>query len=116
MSVLWCLAGCLDTRVASDGKVADVTFDSNSVTEKKIGKSSLTAEVIVKGTINSLPFEVIRRRCGAKSELHFFVDGKGLTRQTVPDTQAIINDHLGIKDGLLQRCCFFGQHSMEVSV
>lgn len=120
--MLWCLTGSLDARVVGDCKVADVTSDScgYGAPEKKSGKSSgaasnkLTAEVIVKGTINKLSFEVIRRRCGAKSELHFSVDGKCLTG-TPTDTQARINDQLGIKNGLLQRCCFFGQHAVQVN-
>ena len=31
--------------------------------------------------------------------------------QAVKDTQSIIDETLGIGGGLLQRCCFFGQHS-----
>jgi chromosome segregation ATPase len=34
-----------------------------------------------------------------------------LTTQSVKDTQIVLEDTLGIGQGLLQRCCFFGQHS-----
>lgn len=30
------------------------------------------------------------------------------------DTQMLIDDFLGMNGGRLQRCCFFGQHTMQV--
>jgi len=134
MSVMWGLTGSLDTRIVGDSKSADVAYDAvlshmgkAARTEapapgKNIGKASaaalskLTAEVAVRGTINSLPFEIIRRRSAKKAELHFSVNGTVLTTQAVKDTQALIDEHLGIKDGLLQRCCFFGQHTHTMQV
>ena len=51
-----------------------------------------------------------------KSELMFTLEGKNLTTQSIKDTQDMIDEHLGIRDGLLQRCCFFGQHSHTLHV
>lgn len=39
------------------------------------------------------------------------MNGVDLTRQATKDTQIVIDEVLGIGDGLLHRCCFFGQHS-----
>lgn len=140
MSVMWGLTGSLDARIVGDSKSADVAYDAvlsriglsekdvtptpSSTGGKKAGKSAssasapgkLTAEVVVKGAINNLPFEIIRRRSAKKAELHFAVNGTILTTQAVKDTQALIDEHLGIKDGLLQRCCFFGQHTHTMQV
>lgn len=41
----------------------------------------------------------------------FKLDGADLTTQSIQDTQAVIDEKLGIGDDLVQRCCFFGQHS-----
>lgn len=70
----------------------------------------------MKGEINNRPFEVVRRRSGKEAELDFSFDGRKLTGQAVKDTQMQIDDCLGIKGGLLQRCCFFGQHALQVNV
>jgi hypothetical protein len=80
--------------------------------------SKLVAEVVVSGSVNALPFEIIRRRSARKAELHFTFNGAVLTAQAVKDTQALIDEQLGIQGGLLQRCCFFGQHThtMQVSI
>ncbi len=138
MSVMWGLTGSLDARIVGDSKSADVAYDSvlsrTGLSEKEFSKvttgnkkgtkstsaaaapGKLTAEAVVKGTINNLPFEIIRRRSAKKAELHFSVNGTILTTQAVKDTQALIDEHLGIKDGLLQRCCFFGQHTHTMQV
>lgn len=134
---MWGLTGSLDARIVGDSKSADVAYDAVlsrvglsgkdvstvPTSSKKAAKSSsaaapgkLTAEAVVKGTINNLPFEIIRRRSAKKAELHFSVNGTILTTQAVKDTQALIDEHLGIKDGLLQRCCFFGQHTHTMQV
>ena len=131
---MWGLTGSLDTRIVGDSKSADVAYDAvlshmgkAARTEapppgKNVSKASaaalnkLTAEVAVRGSINNLPFEIIRRRSSKKAELHFSVNGTVLTTQAVKDTQALIDEHLGIKDGLLQRCCFFGQHTHTMQV
>lgn len=133
MSVLWGLTGSLDARMVGDSKSADVTFDSalsvlksapkaarnrsrGANTDLTVSQNKLVAEVIVNGYINSLPFEIIRRRSARKAELHFTMNGKVLTTQAVKDTQALIDDKLGIRGGLLQRCCFFGQHTHTMQV
>jgi hypothetical protein len=43
--------------------------------------------------------------------LSFKVDETDLTQQSTKDTQALIDENLGVGEGLLQRCCFLGQHS-----
>ena len=110
MSVMWSLTGSLDARLAGDSKATDVAYDPG------LGKPKRTAEVTVEGIINSLPFKVTRRRSPRHAELLFSLDGKDLTTQAVKDTQALIDQHLGIGDNLLRRCCFFGQHSHMIQV
>lgn len=112
MSVLWCLTGSMDTRLVADGRALDVAYDIDD------GKSKIkkTAEVKVTGTINNEPFEIIRRRGPRKNELHFVCNNQTLTTQAIKDTQALIDSKLGIGNGLLQRCCFFGQHSHTLQV
>lgn len=137
MSVMWGLTGSLDARMVGDSKSADVTYDAvvsriggtgvagdlvgvSAAGKKKAAatakESKLTAEVTVQGLINSVPFEIIRRRSSKKAELHFTVGDQVLTTQAVKDTQALIDEHLGIQSGLLQRCCFFGQHTHTMQV
>ena len=106
MSIMWGLTGNMDPRLVADGKAVDVAYDSG-----KAGAPKRTAEVTVKGRINGKAFEVVRRRGPKKAELLFSLDGMDQTTQAVKDTQTIIDETLGIGGGLLQRCCFFGQHS-----
>jgi hypothetical protein len=117
---MWGLTGSLDARLAGDSKSADVAFDappSSILGAASAGAGKPTvAEVIVNGNINGQPFTIRRRRSSRKAELHFSVGGQDLTTQAVKDTQAIIDQVLGIKDGLLQRCCFFGQHTHTLHV
>lgn len=110
MSVMWCLTGSMDARLVPDGKMTDVAYDTGSLKDKR------TAEVQVNGMVNGEAFKIIRRR-GKKTELSFVVGNIDYTKQAIKDTQVCIDDILGISNGLLQRCCFFGQHShtMEVS-
>jgi hypothetical protein len=132
MSVLWGLTGSLDARMVGDSKSADVTYDAalqrpsgdvppkGTASKRKSAAASasskLVAEVIVQGSINAQPFEIVRRRSAKKAELHFTLNGTVLTTQAVKDTQALIDEHLGIQGGLLQRCCFFGQHTHTMQV
>lgn len=109
MSVLWALTGSMDTRLTLDGKANDVAFDSGSEQDRR------TAEVQLRGTVNGKPFQINRRR-GRKHELSFLCGEQDFTMQAVKDTQAKINEYLGVGDGKLQRCCFFGQHSHTMQV
>jgi DNA repair exonuclease SbcCD ATPase subunit len=105
MSVMWGLTGSMDARLVADGKAVDVAYDAGSSSSKR------TAEVAIRGKINDKPFEVTRKRGARRADLAFVLDGKELTTLAVKDTQALIDETLGIGSGLLQRCCFFGQHS-----
>jgi len=105
MSVLWALTGSMDTRLVGDGKAVDVAYDTGEGAAKRV------AEVNLIGEINNKPFNIIRRRGARKNDLLFTLAGKDMTTQSVKDTQALIDEILGTGDGLLQRCCFFGQHS-----
>jgi hypothetical protein len=157
---MWALTGSLDSRLTTDSRPVDVTYDANqqrsmippyddATTDsayidansdssngrdskinknKSGGKSSksssisssaaskLTAEVCLTGMINNKPFKLIRRRSSKKSELYFYVDGIDYTTQSVKDTQIIVDDILGTGKGLVERCCFFGQHSHTLHV
>jgi hypothetical protein len=110
MSVLWGLTGSMDTRLIDDSRAADVAYDAGE------GQPKRTAEVVIHGFINSKPFILTRRRGPRKTELLFTLDGKDMTTQAVKDTQNIIDDVLGVGNNLLQRCCFFGQHSHTLQV
>ena len=118
MSVMWALSGSLDARLVADGRAADVAYDSGSFSGKgkRVEAAKRTAEVALWGSINDKPFELVRRRGGKKSELLFTLDGRELTTQSVKDTQLVVDTELGIGNGLLQRCCFFGQHSHTLQV
>ena len=115
MSVMWALTGSMDARLVPDGKAMDVAFDSGAAGGKDRSKG---AEVTLYGSVNGMPFVVTRKRGGkkGKGELLFQLQGQDLTKQAVKDTQDEIDDQLGIGNGLLQRCCFFGQHSHTMQV
>lgn len=159
MSIMWALTGSLDSRLTTDSRPVDVTYDANQqrsmipsydvasndsayidansdssngrdgkINKNKSGKSSksssissaaaskLTAEVCLTGMINNKSFKLIRRRSSKKSELYFYVDDIDYTTQSVKDTQFIVDDILGTGKGLVERCCFFGQHSHTLHV
>ena len=67
--------------------------------------------MVLQGAINSEPFRITRRRGARRNDLYFTLGDRDLTTQSVKDTQQEIDSRLGIGNGLLQRCCFFGQHS-----
>jgi hypothetical protein len=158
---MWALTGSLDSRLTTDSRPVDVTYDANqqrsmippyddastdsayidansdsssSGRDGKINKnksggkssksssissaaaSKLTAEVCLTGMINNKSFKLIRRRSSKKSELYFYVDDIDYTTQSVKDTQIIVDDILGTGKGLVERCCFFGQHSHTLHV
>lgn len=112
---MWGLTGVMDPRLVSDGKLSDVIFDSVASDSSK-ATADRVAEVTVHGTINGKPFQVQRKRSSKKGELRFYVDGLELTQQSVKDTQDIIDSLLGVGDGMLHRCVFFGQHSHALNV
>ena len=93
MSVMWGLTGSMDTRLVADGKAVDVAYDTgaSSVLGSGSGGPKRVAEVIVRGQINSKPFELIRRRGARKADLSFSVDGKDLTTMAIKDTQAVVD-------------------------
>lgn len=106
---MWCLTGSMDARLIADSRSADVAFDSYMTDEAS--KMKRVAEVSLRGRINQQSFEIIRRKGIRKSELFFYLDGKDMTTLSVKDTQSLIEETLGIGNGLLQRCCFYGQHT-----
>lgn len=102
MSVLWALTGSSDPRPMQDAKVSDV-----------INFQSQSARVSVSGKINDVPFEVTRVKSASKGSLSFVLDGKDLTRQSMKDTQAVIDEDLGISTPILARTIFHGQHAIN---
>ena len=164
MSIMWALTGSLDSRLTTDSRPVDVTYDANQqrnmipsdvdstdntnidansnnnsgrngrINKNKSGgkniktsssslsstvtttTTKLTAEVCLTGMINNKSFKLIRRRSSKKSELYFYVDDIDYTTQSVKDTQFIVDDILGTGRGLVERCCFFGQHSHTLHV
>lgn len=160
---MWALTGSLDSRLTTDSRPVDVTYDANqqqrnmipsdddgtdsssnidatsnssnsgrngrsnknkssgrgnklSSTSSTVTTTKLTAEVCLTGMINNKSFRLIRRRSSKKSELYFYVDDIDYTTQSVKDTQLIVDDILGTGKGLVERCCFFGQHSHTLHV
>ena len=102
MAVLWALTGSSDPRPTQDSKVSDViNFD---------GKS---ARVAVEGCINGVPFKVTRIKTTSKGSLAFNLDNEDLTRQSIKDTQTVIDERLGISTQILARTIFHGQHAIN---
>eukprot|EP00667_Euglena_gracilis_P002677 EG_transcript_2682 len=110
VAAYWALTGQTDTRLAADRKASDVVFDTPGATARR---SAAVASVELRGRINGLPFTILRKKPlrGAQS-LRFVVDGSDLSHQTARDTQAVIDQQLGLTPGLLERTSFFFQHDM----
>jgi len=102
MATLWALTGSLDARPASDLKVADVINDNSKV-----------ARVTVEGLINNIPFFISRTKATSKSDLVFHVDDADLTTQSTKETQALIEERLGVDAHILTRVAFHGQHGIN---
>ena len=102
MAVLWALTGSSDPRPMQDAKVSDV-----------INFSSKSARVSVSGKVNDVPFEVTRVKAASKGSVSFVLDGNDLTRQSIKDTQGVIDQKLGISTQILARTIFHGQHAMN---
>jgi DNA repair exonuclease SbcCD ATPase subunit len=115
MSILWALTGSMDPRLITDQRITDMAFDgydtSLSSSSDTVSTTKRTAEVRLRGLINNQSFELIRRRGTKKQELYFSLNEQDLTTQSVKDTQNVIDRLLGVGNGLLQRCYFYGQHS-----
>ena len=102
MASLWALSGSIDPRPAQDGKVGDVVNDL-----------SKSAEVTLRGFLNSKPFIVKRTKSKSTAGgLSFILDGNDLTRQSATDTQRLMNEHFCSESQLLLRTIFHGQHSV----
>lgn len=103
MASLWALTGTLDTRPVQDGKVADIVNDF-----------SKTAEVTLRGSLNSKSFLVKRtKNASSGTSLSFFLDGSDLTLQSPSDTQRLVNEHFSSESQLLMRSIFHGQHAID---
>jgi DNA repair exonuclease SbcCD ATPase subunit len=72
-----------------------------------------TARVTLEGTLNGRPFTLSRTKTATKGELLFHFDGRDLTTLSVKETQALIEETLGINSNLLSRTMFHGQHGMN---
>ena len=103
MATLWAFTGSLDARPASDLKVADVVNDNSKV-----------AKVTIRGFINDIPFEVTRSKTASRGgDLTFTVNDEDMTTQSVKETQAVLEEKLGVDTHILTRVAFYGQHGMN---
>ncbi len=103
MATLWALTGSLDARPAADLKVADVVNDNSKV-----------AKVTVKGFINDSPFVITRSKTASRGgDLTFSINDVDLTTQSIKETQAIVEEKLGVNAHILTRVVFYGQHGMN---
>lgn len=67
----------------------------------------------VKGMLNGVPFSVSRSKSSSKTGLVFLLGDEDLTAQSFKETQAILEERLGIPLQLLGRVIFQGQHSLN---
>jgi DNA repair exonuclease SbcCD ATPase subunit/DNA repair exonuclease SbcCD nuclease subunit len=102
MAALWALTGSLDARPSMDMKVADVVNDD-----------SKTARVTMEGSINGVAFVISRTKTATRGDLTFLLDGVDMTTQSVKETQALIEEKLGVDSELLLRTVFHGQHDTK---
>ena len=107
MAAQWALTGEGDEKPVMDSKVADVAFDVLSR-----GKAAY-AEVTLWGSVNGVPFQVVRKRGLKTNQLRFVLDGEDLTRQTSKDTQRAMEEALGLDMDFLSLAIFCGQHQMN---
>lgn len=129
MSALWALAGAVDARPVSDGRVADVVHeasralsaavavsssnDPSSDKSQGAAKRSTVAEATLTGTLNGKPLWVKRRKGARVNQLFLKYDGEDLTRQIAKETQTVLEEDLGISPHVLMRGIFQGQHHMN---
>ena len=135
MATLWALTGTLDPRPMQDAKVADVVNDDSKVSTLPSRKfaalfvvelsltfailfclppcPSQSARVSVRGSLNGKPFVITRTKTSTKGALVFHLDGQDLTTQSIKDTQAIIDENLGVGPQIVARTMFHGQFAMN---
>ena len=102
MSTLWCFTGSLDARPMEDSKVSDIVNDKCK-----------TARVTLQGQLNGVDFSITRSKTSSKSGLIFLLDGKDVSAQSAKDTQALVEEKLGVSTQILARTMFHGQHSID---
>ncbi|CAM9298178.1 unnamed protein product [Scytosiphon promiscuus] len=134
MSALWALAGVVDTRPVSDGRVADVVHEgsralspSSSSSSENGGtrdggadggggggaRRSTVAEATLTGTLNGKPLWLKRRKGARVNQLFLEHDGQDLTRQIAKETQIVLEEDLGLSSHVLGRGIFQGQHHLN---
>ncbi|CBJ48405.1 DNA double-strand break repair rad50 ATPase [Ectocarpus siliculosus] len=127
MSALWALAGVVDARPVSDGRVADVVHEVTRALSPVSSASSATstggneegsrrsavAEVTLTATLNGKPLWLKRRKGARVNQLFLKHDGKDLTRQIAKETQVVLEDELGLSSHVLGRGIFQGQHHLN---
>lgn len=75
--------------------------------------NSKIAKVTVEGFINDSPFVISRSKSASKGDLIFKINDVDLTTQSVKETQAIVEERLGVDCHILTRVAFYGQHGMN---
>ncbi|CAM9204630.1 unnamed protein product, partial [Laminaria digitata] len=132
MSALWAMAGVVDARPVSDGRVADVVHEgtralppsSSSLLASSDGKGAekagaggarrpAVAEATLTGTLNGKPLWLKRRKGSRVNQLFLKHDGKDLTRQIAKETQIVLEEELGLSPHVLGRGIFQGQHHIN---
>ena len=67
----------------------------------------------IRGTIDNTPFVIARAKTSSKGSLTFILDGEDLTRQSMKETQSMIDEKLGAGSQVLSRTIFHGQHAVN---
>jgi DNA repair exonuclease SbcCD ATPase subunit len=71
------------------------------------------ARVTIRGSMNEISFAISRGKSSSKGSLTFVYDDEDLTRQSVKETQVLIEEKLGVGSQILSRTVFHGQHAMN---
>lgn len=71
------------------------------------------ARVTVEGFMNEVPFVVSRSKSASRGDLFFQLDGIDMTTQSVKETQALLEEKLGVDPDILSRSIFHGQHDVN---
>ena len=75
--------------------------------------SNQVARVTLDGTLNGMPFSISRTKTASKNGLVFQLNGEDLTTQSVKETQAVIEELMGVTVEILSRTMFHGQHAIN---